>query len=167
MPPRGKIELLIGPVGAGKTTYADTLVVRSKAVFFNLDSWMVQLYGADERPEEGIIAWYQERRERCRKLIWNTTLSVLNTGINVILEVGFIGAKERTLFYQQMTSSDIEFTVYLLDAPRDLRRQRVLQRNQSAKYDTQIVPMNFFEYASDAWEEPDSDERQHWSIIDV
>jgi hypothetical protein len=49
--------------------------------------------------------------------------------------------------------------VHVLDAPRDVRRERVLRRN-GERGDTfsMEVPLPFFELASDLWEPPEEAE---------
>lgn len=161
------LHLLLGPVGAGKSTYARHRASQAPAVFLNLDAWMVRLFGADTRPEEGVMAWYLERRDRCRGLLWDTALEVLAAGTDVFYESGLLTRAERQAFYEAARANDIELRVYVLDAPRAVRRERVAQRNLAATADTQIVPVAFFERASDAWQPPDEEERATWGIIDV
>ena len=52
-----KIHLIVGPVGAGKSTFALRLSQERKALFFNLDEWMIALFRPD-RPEAGVMEWY-------------------------------------------------------------------------------------------------------------
>ena len=159
--------MLIGPVGAGKTTYARARVARSPMVLFDLDAWMVRLFGADPRPPGDVVTWYLERRDRCRKLIWDLTLNVVDCAGDVLLEIGLVGKQERAAFYEQVRAERLELRVYLVDAPRDVRRERVAQRNRSPGPFTQIVPPEFFERASDAWEPPSESEHVDWGIVDV
>jgi predicted kinase len=166
MSPRGTLHLLIGPVGAGKTTYAQRRMARAPAVFLDLDAWMVRLFGADPRPPEGVMAWYLERRERCRGVLWDLTLGVLACGTDVVLEIGLLGRQERQAFYERVRAEGLELVVHLLDAPRATRRERVARRNQSPGPFTQIVPPEIFERASDAWEPPTEAERAAWPIVD-
>ncbi|NVB40634.1 ATP-binding protein [Pseudenhygromyxa sp. WMMC2535] len=163
----GTLHLLIGPVGAGKSTYARRRALETGALFFDLDAWMVRLYGADERPAEGTLDWYLERRERCRGLLWDTTCDALGCGVDVFLELGLIGRGEREDCYRRARAEDLELRVLLLDAPRDLRRERVLARNDAPGPFTQIVPPAFFERATDAWEPPSADERDAWEIVSL
>ena len=163
----GTLHVLIGPVGAGKTTYAQRECARSSALLLDLDSWMVRLYGADQRPAEKVLEWYLERRERCRALLWEIALAVLASGTDVYLEIGLLGVGERAAFYEQARAEDLKLRVYVVDAPRDLRRTRVQQRNQNPLPYTQIVPTEMFERASDAWQAPDEQERAAWNMIDV
>ena len=163
----GTLNLLIGSVGAGKTTFAGRRIARTPAVFLDLDACMVRLYGNDTRPSENVIDWYFERRERCRGLLWDVAGMVLSSGGDVFLELGLVTVAEREEFYSTSRSEEFKMIVYLLDAPRAVRRERVAERNRSAGPHTQIVPSEFFERASDAWQHPTEAERAAWSIIDV
>lgn len=167
MTTHGTLQLLIGPVGAGKTTYARRRMCQSPAVLLDLDEWMVRLFGEDTRPEEDVLDWYAQRRERCRELIWDTAGSILACGTDVFVETGLLSGQERLAFYERARAEDRKLCVYLLDAPRSVRRRRVELRNQAATAHTQVVPPLFFELASDAWEPPDASERAQWRIVDV
>lgn len=161
----GTLHLLIGPVGAGKTTYGHRQATRS--LFLDLDVWMVRLFGADPRPEGDVLAWYLERRDRCRGLLWDVALDALRGGMDVYLELGLVTVVEREAFYEKVRAEDLPMRVYLVDAPRDIRRERVLRRNESPGPFTQVVPPAFFERASDVWQPPAEAERAAQGIIDV
>lgn len=166
-PRNATLHVLIGPVGAGKTTFGQRRAATEGAVFLDLDAWMVRLYGDDKRPSEGVLGWYLERRERVRSVAWSLTLDVLRAGTDVWLEFGLLAAEERRQFYERAQSEDVAFRVYLLDAPRDVRRQRVMERNRAGKPFTQAVPLEFFERASDAWQPPSAQESASWALVEV
>ena len=136
-------------------------------MFLDLDTWMVRLFGKDTRPEENVLAWYSERRERCRALLWDLAKEILFAGCDVFLELGLITNVEREAVYAKARDEDLRFIVYHLDAPRDVRRKRVVERNHSPDEHTQLVPSHFFELASDAWESPSSAEREAVGLIDI
>lgn len=163
----GTLHLLIGPVGAGKTTYGQRRASRAGGLFLDLDAWMVRLFGADPRPKEDVITWYLERRERCRGLLWQVALEVLRGGMDVFLELGLVTAADREASYERARAEDVELVILLVEAPRAVRRERVLLRNQAAGPLTQVVPMEFFERASDLWEPPSESERAAQGIVDV
>ncbi|PRP94834.1 hypothetical protein ENSA7_76570 [Enhygromyxa salina] len=100
-------------------------------------------------------------------MVWDTSLDILASGTDVFLELGLVSAVEREMYYAKARDEDLEPVVYLLDAPRDVRRERVAQRNASAGAHTQIVPMELFERASDAWDPPSEAERKALRMIDV
>lgn len=167
----GHIHLIIGPVGAGKSTFALHLRRERRAVSLNLDDWMAALFGKDERPAVGVLDWYVERRDRCLEQIWKVTESVLGVGTEVVLEVGLIQRRERHAFYDRVDTGGHPLTVYLLDAPRELRWERVEGRNQEKRETFSMeVPRHIFELASDMWEPPEEEEcrgREIRSVLDV
>ncbi len=167
MSTQGTLHLVVGPVGAGKSTWARRWAVQRGGVFLDLDTWMVRLYGKDNRPAENVIAWYLERRERCRALIWDTALEILGAGSDVLLETGLVAAGEREAFYGKVWEEGLTLHVYLVDAPRDVRRERVARRNDSQEVHVQVVPLDFFERASDAWQPPSEAERRAVSMVEI
>lgn len=154
------VHLVIGPVGAGKSTFAHTLALEHHAVRLTLDAWMAVLFGDDERPPTDVISWYLERRDRCLAQIYALTRSLIDVGTNVVLEIGMIQRREREAFYARVEDEGYALTVYVLDAPREVRRERVARRNvERGETFSTFVPPQFFELASDMWEPPDDEEQ--------
>jgi hypothetical protein len=91
----------------------------------------------------------------------------LATGTDVYLETGLLALSERVSFYEQVRGRDLAMRVCVVDAPREIRRTRVQERNHSANPYTQIVPAQFFEQASDAWQPPEAAERAAWNLVDI
>lgn len=153
-----ELHLIVGPVGAGKSTYALELARQHSGVRLNLDEWMADLFSPD-RPDSGVIEWYHERTQRCLELIWKLAERMVAAGTNVILEIGLIQKNGRTRFLKKVDASNHRLTIHLLDAERDIRRERVAQRNrQRGDTFSMVVPPHIFELASDMWEAPDEDE---------
>jgi predicted kinase len=162
-----RIHLLLGPVGAGKSTYAKELSRQHRALTLNLDDWMARLFRPD-RPESGVMPWYLERTQRCLEQIWLTTCGLLELGQDVVLEVGLIQRRERAKFWKRVEAQGAELTVYVLDAPREVRRERVEQRNvERGETFSMPVPAEFFELASDLWEPLDAAERAGRDVRDL
>lgn len=152
------LHLVIGPVGAGKSTYALKLAAEHAAVRLNLDEWMATLFSAD-RPDAGVMEWYRERANRCVDQIWRLASSMIDVGTSVILEIGLIQQRDRQRLYRRVDTAGHDLRIHVLDADRDVRRERVEQRNR-AKGATfsMVVPPEIFEMASDLWEPPDEAE---------
>jgi predicted kinase len=147
-----RLHLLLGPVGAGKSTYARRLCQGERAVPFNLDAWMTRLFRPD-RPAADIVPWYVERAARCVDVIWDQAALTLGAGISVVLEIGLILRRQRCDFYGRVDAAGHPFTIHVLDAPREVRRARVLRRNEERGATFSMrVPLDFFEQASELWE---------------
>ncbi len=150
---------MLGPVGAGKSTFARKLAREHDAVHFDLDQWMAALFAPD-RPSENTMPWYVLRTARCVEQILALTSQMLATRTNVVLEIGMILRRDRDRLYPRIDADPrAELEIWILDADRDVRRARVEARNAD-RGDTfkMIVPPAIFELASDLWEPPDDDE---------
>lgn len=158
------IHLVEGPVGAGKSTYVAELRNLHKAAGFILDAWFVRLYSPD-LPAANLMEWYAARKARCLDQIWVTAREVLDTDRDVVLELGLVEKASREIFYAQVREAGYDLVVYLLDTPRDIRRDRVRQRNREkgATFSME-VPDAFFEVASDHWEPMDQTEREIYDV---
>jgi uncharacterized glyoxalase superfamily protein PhnB/predicted kinase len=162
---RARLHLIIGPVGAGKSTFARRLAQEQAALRLTLDQWLVQLFSPD-RPSEGVPEWYVERAGRCVEQIWSVALEATELGSEVVLEIGLLQRRERERFYQRVKAAGLELKVHVLDAARDVRRERVNARNRArgATF-SMVVPPAIFELASDLWEPPDESECQEREIV--
>lgn len=159
------LHLIIGPVGAGKSTLGRHLAATHGGVRLTLDDWMARLYGDDPRPATDRLAWYAARTARCLALIWELTEALARAQTPVILEIGLVRRAERARFYAQVDAAGLPLTVHLVDAPRAVRRARVAQRNAERGPGFHVVvPPAFFELASDAWEPPDIAELRERAI---
>src|ERR1700739_2975221 len=109
------IYLIEGPVGAGKSTYAAALALRTPGLHIALDEWFATLFSPD-RPEGDFIAWYIARKERLIGLIWAHAHKVLASGTDAVLELGLIQRHSREAFYQRVRDAGHTLAVHVLDA---------------------------------------------------
>ncbi|MBV1857316.1 MAG: alpha/beta fold hydrolase [Nannocystaceae bacterium] len=166
-PPMGLLHLLVGPVGSGKTTFAKTRVAAGNGVLFDADTWMVRMFGDDARPQDNVLGWYLERRDRCREAIWGMARDLVNSGADAYVELGLLTQAERELYVGRARAQGSSLLMHVADAPREQRREWVRARNQSGAPFTQVVPPAFFERASDAWEPLTDAERRRVAVMDV
>ncbi|HEU4582172.1 MAG TPA: AAA family ATPase [Polyangiaceae bacterium] len=167
--PTARIHLILGPVGAGKSTFALELARRHAGVRLTLDEWMTVLFRPD-RPEAGLPEWYIERASRCVEQIWALAQALVASGTAAVLEIGLLQRAARAAFYRRVEAAGCGLSVYVLDAPRDLRRARVLARNeQRGATFSMPVPPEIFELASDLWEPlaPEEAQGRELSFIDT
>ena len=158
------IHLIEGPVGAGKSTFGSKLAREVSGIHVALDAWFVRLFSPD-RPTTDFVLWYQERKHRLLDLIWTHAVALLASGTIPVLELGLVRRSDRDAIYDRADEAGVELRVYVLDAPRDVRRERVRRRNsERGRTFSMVVPDAVFELASDAWESPDDDEIQERRI---
>ena len=162
-----KLHLIEGPVGAGKSTYAGRLALELGAAHMDLDDWMVRLFSPD-RPEQDFMVWYQECKRRCLEQIWAVSLDLIEKHHSVVLELGLVQRVDREAFYARVDGAGLDMMVYLLDAPEDVRWQRVQRRNkeQGATF-KMAVSQEIFQIANRAWQPPDDSEIQARGILEV
>jgi predicted kinase len=158
------IHLIEGPVGAGKSTFSRRLARQLPGVHLALDEWFVRLYSPD-RPGTDFVNWYLQRKERLLELMWMHAKNLASANANPILELGLIQRQARYRFYEQARKEGIQLNVYLLDAPENIRWERVEHRNESkGETFSMAVPRHIFEVASAMWEPPDDEEIEMQTI---
>lgn len=153
-PKANMLHIIEGPVGSGKTTFARRLGQTLKTPALVLDDWMVRLFRAD-KPEQGLWAWYAERKQRCQGQILETARGLLETGHDAIIEVGLLKKDARLALYERLDETPFSYRVYVLDAPIEERWARVQKRNaEQGETFAMDVSEDVFKRASDLWEPP-------------
>lgn len=148
------LNLVFGPCGAGKTTYARALARREGAVAFVLDEWGARLFGPDVQGALD-VAWMMERLGRCQALIWSTAGEVLDAGTSVVLDLGLMRREHRERIRTMGQQAGRSMRWHLVDAPKEVRHARVAARNE-AKGETFVaeVPPEMFEMFEAIYEPP-------------
>jgi predicted kinase len=148
------LNLVFGPIGAGKTTYAHALARREGAVAFVLDEWGVRLFGPDvQGPLD--FGWMLERLGRCNALIWSTATAVLGAGTSVVLDLGLMRREQRERIRLLAQDAGLSVQWHFVDAPQAVRRARVAGRNET-KGETfaREVPPEMFDMIEALYEAP-------------
>ncbi len=152
------LNVIFGPCGAGKTTYAHAFARREKAVAFVLDDWMARMFGPD-MPEPIQYEWMLERVARCEAQIWSVAAAAIATGTSVILDIGLMRVADRTRVRQIAEATGLALQFHFVDAPQDVRRHRVLDRNvvRGESFAIEVTP-DLFEFIEGVYEAPEPDE---------
>jgi predicted kinase len=150
------LNVIFGPCGAGKTTYANAFARREKAVAFILDDWMARLFGPD-MPDPLEYDWMIERVGRCEGQIWATAAGVLAAGTPVILDIGLMRKADRARVRDIAEATGLPLQFHFVDAPQDLRRARVLDRNEvRGESFAIVVTPELFDFIEGVYEPPES-----------
>ena len=152
------LHVVFGPSGAGKSTYAKEFARREPAVHFAIDDWMARLFAAD-MPEPLEFAWMMERIERCEAQIWSTAAGVIATGTSVILDLGLMRKSDRSRVAEIAAAVELPIQFHFVTAPQDVRRLRVLERNEvrGETFAISVTP-EMFAFIEGVYEEPDAAE---------
>ncbi|WP_161881659.1 AAA family ATPase [Deinococcus alpinitundrae] len=118
------IHALHGFLGSGKTTLARRLEAELPAMRFSSDEWMVALHGQD--PPAADFAEYRSRIAGLMQLYWTRALAL---GLPVVLDEGLWTRRERGELRAQADALGVPLTIYALNTPEPLARERIRQRN--------------------------------------
>ncbi len=122
------IHMICGPVGAGKTTYAIGLARELGAVRFSIDDWISELFFAD-KPDPLTYEWAVARARRCEARIVVVSRGILELGTDVIWDMGFMERDQRDRIMGEVADGPWSVRLHVVDAPADVRRERVRRRN--------------------------------------
>ena len=149
------LNVIFGPSGAGKTTYANAFARREKAVAFILDDWMARMFGPD-MPEPLQYDWMIERVGRCEAQIWSVVAAVMATGTSVILDIGLMRRADRDRVREIAEATGLPLRFHFVDAPPEARRARVMERNVIRGEGFSIdVPPDMFDFIEGVYEAPE------------
>lgn len=123
----GRIILVCGPTGVGKTTYSISLSKKIEGIRFSIDPWMQTLYAKDMETLD--YDWMIERVNRCYEQIWEVCTQILALNGNVVLDLGFTEKSQRDKFSERGITLGITTEVHFLNAPLEIRKSRVEKRN--------------------------------------
>ena len=152
------LNVIFGPCGAGKTTYAHAFARREKAVAFILDDWMARMFGPD-MPQPLQYDWMLERVGRCEAQIWASAAAVLAAGTPVILDIGLMRRSDRARVRGIAEAAGLALRFHFVDAPQEIRRARVLDRNvvRGESFAIEVTP-DLFDFIEGVYEAPEPQE---------
>lgn len=162
-----RLILVCGPVGVGKTTYSLSFSKEIGAVRFSIDPWMQTLFSKDMTSLD--YSWMIERVHRCYEQIWDVTEQILSLDGNVLLDLGFTTREQRNIFSDRAKELNVNSELHYLDAPKDVRRKRVENRNlekDPSVYSFDVTEM-MFNFMEPKFEVPDEEELMFGCKINV
>lgn len=152
------LHFICGLTGAGKTTFARKLERKIPAVRFSPDEWMVKLYGHDPPAQE-----FQDRYQRVVDLIWQTTLRLLDLGLDVVLDFGFWSRASRDAARARAAAAGVPYKLYFLDCMEGVMRRRVLNRTEELPADALWIDEAAFDLFRERFE-PLGEDEEHIRI---
>jgi predicted kinase len=117
--PGGRLIIVCGLPGSGKTTHAKQLQTGSRAIRLCADEWLAAL---------SLDIWDELMREKIERLQWQLGQQVLNMGLTVIIEWGTWGSSERDVLRLRARELGVGVELHYLSSPVEVLLDRVQRR---------------------------------------
>ena len=158
-----KVILICGKMCSGKTTYAKSLIKMNPAVLLSCDELTTLFFGPNGGAEHYVIL------DKTQKYLFNKSLEIIESRIDVILDWGFWKQAERQeamLFYEK---NNIMAEWHYIEASNDVLLQNLNKRNHEIETGQQTSSYYFpEEVARNFWEEtfeiPEKNEMDIWYV---
>ena len=127
----GKVILVCGRIGSGKTTYARKLASEIGAVNISHDEIMLGLFGAgfyERDPDE-----YGKYLDWVLEYVHRKVGEAARAGAAVICENGFWSREERDELKRQYAEMGVVCELHYMDTPEDVRLGRIAERNERVR----------------------------------
>jgi len=161
------VHLVCGATGVGKSTYSEELAQKLGGVRFSIDEWMERLHNPD-RPEELLFDWFYERVQRNCAQMRVVAERLAEIKVPSVFDCGLTNNTERDIFSDWAEEKGLSVQLHFVDAPTDLRWQRVQKRNaEQAETFQFLVTREMFDFIESIWEAPTDDEMKRLSGVRV
>ena len=127
----GKVILICGKIGSGKTTYAKKLAEELQAVNISQDELMLGLFGAElynNEPDE-----YEKYSSKVEYYVKRKAGEAARAGAIVICENGFWLRSERDALRSFYRAMGVSCELHYMDTPEDVRLQNIRFRNDAIR----------------------------------
>lgn len=159
----GRLIIVCGLPGSGKTTHAELLEQELRAIRFCPDEWIITLGGG---------LWDTNLRSRIEELQWKLARDLLALGHTVVIEWGTWARSERDALRLGAQAMGASVELHFLDAPLTVLMERIRERSSESppitmddlvRWDTQferpcVEELALFDWASHHKTQQDSDE---------
>lgn len=146
-------HIIIGFIGAGKTTFAKKIEAETGAVRFTKDEWMVRLFGNTPFDEK-----FAEFDSRMSSLSRDMALRCLKAGVSVVMDEGFWEKELRDEIRKKVIAVGAIPKLYYLEVPVETMKSRTLKRSKNPTEDSFIISEEQFDHYWKFFEAPDVDE---------
>lgn len=160
-----QVHMIVGNVGAGKSTYAAKLAAERNAHIFAVDEWMRTLFFPD-MPDPAPYEWALERTERIEDVILVEASRLSGLGMEIILDLGFFSRIQRDRVRGELAAAGRETQLHYLNVDRMIRWARVEERNRERGPTYQFdVSIDVFEFCETIFEPPGADELEGAVVV--
>ena len=127
----GKVILICGKIGSGKTTYANKLAKNLGAVIFSHDEIILGLFGAELYEKHK--AKFNEYAPWIENYVKHKSGEAAKAGATVICANGFWSRNERNGLRELYNSMGINCELHYIDTPQEKRLDFINKRNEAVR----------------------------------
>ncbi len=120
-----KVILICGRICSGKSTYAQRIRKKHNAVLLSVDEIMLSIFG------QYVGEKHDEYCENIQHYLFDKSLELIETGINVILDWGFWQKDEREYAKNFYKDRSIDCELHYIDVPDSVWKERIKGRNNA------------------------------------
>jgi len=127
----GKVILICGKIGSGKTAYANKLAKQQNAVNISQDELMLGLFGAElyyDEPDK-----YEKYCSRVEDYVKRKAGEAAKAGATVICENGFWSHSERDELRKFYSDMGVKCELHYIDTSEEQRLRNIQRRNNEIK----------------------------------
>ena len=122
-----KVIITCGRICAGKSTYAEKMRRELSAVVLSIDEVTLALFRQDAGDMHDTYV------ERAKEYLFEKSVQIIETGINVVLDWGFWTKREREYAREFYRSRGIECELHYIAVPDDEWYRRIEKRNKAVE----------------------------------
>lgn len=150
-----KVIMTCGRICSGKSTYTEQLRLKNKAVVLSVDEITLALF------EHDIGEKHDEYVEKTERYLFNKSVEIIETGIDVILDWGFWTKAERDFAREFYRSKNIENEFHYINISNEEWKKRIEKRNSlisQGKISAYYVDEGLMKKVDGIFEAPSDDE---------
>ncbi len=150
-----KVILTCGKICCGKTTYAQKLCKENNAILLSVDEITLALFGRDAGENHDTYV------ERTEKYLFEKSIEIIKSGINVVLDWGFWTKTERDFAKEFYRSHGMDCEFHYIDISDETWKARLKERNSAIVAEettAYYVDENFAKKCASIFEVPNADE---------
>lgn len=118
-----RVVLVCGRLCSGKSTYAQKVCTRDRAVLLSVDEVMLSLF------DEDLGDRHDEYTAKVKRMLYSKSLALLEVGVDVVLDWGFWTRADRRYAKEYYRASGFDCELHYLDVPDGTWKERIERRN--------------------------------------
>lgn len=154
-----KVIMTCGKICCGKSTYAKQQRMKNNAVILSVDEITLALF------DQNIGKKHDAYVEKLEKYLFDKSVEIIETGINVILDWGFWTKEERTYARKFYQSRNIDCEIHFIDVNDEIWQERMQKRNRlilAGEINAYYMDEQLRQKVESIFESPTKDEIDVW-----